>query len=167
MLKLPRAFSTSWPGTQVQLPGRRPHSLCHLLFTLWLGQWGSKHTVISQLTVVEEKKKSKSRRPTVWRIQATTNPSAAATRPLRSLISRAEYRKGERCKRRKEQTLPSKVGCLCGQACFQFNDLSWNQGTSILKSLYKAICSIEQRDTLPLSKCMGKARQPLHHLELL
>ena len=38
---------------------------------------------------------------------------------------------------------------------------------AVLKSLYRAICSREQRDTLPLSKCVARLCQPLYHLELL
>lgn len=165
MVTFPIAFSTSWPSKQkynyqADLLTVTAIFISHCDATVreqadshFTAQAGHKNKIKAGLLFGEP------RQPPVHLFQQLGHSKAS--------FQGQNIRKEERCKRQKRQTPTVQGGCLYGQACFQFSDLSWNQGMGILKNLYKAICSSEQRDTLPLSKCIGKSCQPLHHLELL
>lgn len=137
MLKRLRDFKTSWlqSYTEVQLPGRQSPSLSHLYFTLSCKQPGYTLTVILQIKLFAKKK---SRRPTAWRVQTTTSPSASTTWPLRSLISRANIRKEEKCKRQKDSWLLSKVSVSVDRLVSSSVIWAGNQGMGCPKELVQS-----------------------------
>ena len=146
------------------LPITYSHNLCHLYFTLSCQQPGYTLTVILQIKLFTKKKAeglllAESRQPPVHLLQLPGHWGTSFQGQT------SEKRRDVKGKKTADYCLRW-TSLWTGLFPVQWSELE-TRAWAVLKRLYKAICSSEQRDTLPLSKCTGRSCQPLHHLELL
>ena len=155
------------PGHSSVMPGRHCHGLCYL--SLHIAMQTAKVHADSHFTCkdIYTCKKKNQKAYCLERLGThqfiSFNDRATQKTAFKGKVS--EKRRDVKDKKASDCRLRWKSPWT-GTFPVQWSELE-TRAWAVQKSLYRAICSGEQRDTLPLSKCMARSCQPLHHLELL
>lgn len=154
------------PGHSSVMPGRHSHSLCYHLLHIVMQTakvHADSHFTCKDIYTCKEKQKA----------YCLESPGTHQSISFNYRVTQKPAFKGKVSEQRRDVKDKKASDCRLrwkspwtGTFPVQWSELE-TRAWAVLKSLYRAICSSEQRDTMPLSQCVARSCQPLHHLELL